>query len=127
MANDLISRADAIDAVNSYLALSAVSRTIQNMTSIQEILEKLPSADVVHREVVSQIQWERDTAISQLKDLGYGLGEKIRTDGDTISRTAAIDEAEEWIERYYCRRGGQRERDAIKNVISGMKKCSILR
>ena len=45
MANDLISRADAIDAFNSYLGLSAVSRTIQNMTSIQEILEKLPSAE----------------------------------------------------------------------------------
>lgn len=43
-------------------------------------------------------------------------------DGDTVYRQAAIDEAEEWIERYYCRRGGQRERDAIKNVIGGIKK-----
>lgn len=41
---DTIYRQDAIDAVNAYLGLSAVSRTVQNMTSIQEILEKLPSA-----------------------------------------------------------------------------------
>lgn len=45
---------------------------------------------------VEQIKWERDTAIQQLKDLGYGLGEKIRTDGDTISRQAAIDAISTW-------------------------------
>ena len=43
--SDTISRKEAIDAVNAYLGLSAVSRTIQNMTSIQEILENLPSAE----------------------------------------------------------------------------------
>ena len=42
---DTIYRQDAIDAINAYLGLSAVSRTIQNMTSIQEILENLPSAE----------------------------------------------------------------------------------
>ena len=45
MDNSLIKRQDAIDAINAYLGLSAVSRTIQNMTSIQEILENLPSAE----------------------------------------------------------------------------------
>ena len=45
MDNSLIKRQDAIDAINAYLGLSAVSRTIQNMTSIQEILEKLPAVD----------------------------------------------------------------------------------
>ena len=38
-----------------------------------------------------QIRWERDIAIQQLKELGYGLGEEIRTDDDLISRQAAID------------------------------------
>lgn len=42
---DTVYRQDAIDAINAYLGLSAVSRTIQNMTSIQEILENLPSAE----------------------------------------------------------------------------------
>lgn len=31
------------------------------------------------RGYVEQIKWERDLAIQQLKDLGYGLGEKPRT------------------------------------------------
>ena len=41
---------------------------------------------------------------------------------DLISRQDAIDEAEEWIETYSSGRGGQRERDAIKHVIDGIKK-----
>lgn len=41
---------------------------------------------------------------------------------DTISRQAVIDEAEEWIETYNSGRGGKRERDAIKRVISRIKK-----
>ena len=40
---------------------------------------------------------------------------------DCISRQAAIDEAEEWIEAVYCARGEQRERYAIKHVIAGIK------
>jgi hypothetical protein len=41
---------------------------------------------------------------------------------DCISRRAAIDEAEKWIKTYNSGRGGQREQDAIKHVISGIKK-----
>ena len=47
--------------------------------------------DTVSRTLFDQIVWERDTAIWQLRQLGYGFGEKIRTDGDLISRQAAID------------------------------------
>lgn len=36
--------------------------------------------------VFEQVKWERDVALEQLKELGYGLGEKIRTDEDCISR-----------------------------------------
>lgn len=32
--------------------------------------------DTVSRSAYEQIMWERDTAVQQLKDLGYGLGEK---------------------------------------------------
>lgn len=32
--------------------------------------------DMVSKEVVEQIMWERDLAIKQLNDLGIGLGEK---------------------------------------------------
>ena len=37
-----------------------------------------------------QILWERDIAIQQLKDLGYGLGEKPRECDDCVSREAVI-------------------------------------
>ena len=30
--------------------------------------------------VIDQYRWERDIAVEQLKELGYELGEKIRTD-----------------------------------------------
>ena len=55
---DTIYRQDAIDAINAYLGLSAVSRTIQNMTSIQEILEKLPSAQL-ERHYCRECKWSR--------------------------------------------------------------------
>lgn len=51
-------------------------------------------------EVLDQYKWERDIAIQQLKELGYGFGQEPKTYGDTISRQAAIDvasrECHEW-------------------------------
>ena len=46
-------------------------------------------------EVLDQYKWERDIAIQQLKELGYGFGQEPKTDGDTISRQAAIDAVSE--------------------------------
>ena len=40
------------------------------------------------QEPCEQIKWERDTAIKQLNELGYGLGEKIK---DCISWKALLD------------------------------------
>ena len=40
---------------------------------------------------------------------------------DPIDRQAAIDEAEEWIDAVYCDYDEQRERDAIRHVINGIK------
>ena len=51
-------------------------------------------ADTISRKLFDQIKWERDLAVSQLEALGYGLGEIPKTDGDLISRRAAIDIAE---------------------------------
>lgn len=41
--------------------------------------------------VFEQVKWERDIALGQLKELGYGFGEKIRTDEDCISRKSVLD------------------------------------
>ena len=35
--------------------------------------------DAISRGVFEQVMWERDVAIDQLKELGYGFGEKPRT------------------------------------------------
>ena len=48
------------------------------------------SETMVSKNCCDQIRWERDTAIKQLHDLGYGFCEKVR-DGDCISRKNAID------------------------------------
>ena len=92
--SDLISRADAIKELQTRLdnAYKWHMHTLDEdikICSEQAIatfieciltLKKLPSADYIE-----QIKWERDTAIQQLKDLGYSLGEKPRQ-GDLISR-----------------------------------------
>ena len=60
----------------------------QALLEIREMLEAQPETD--------QIRWERDTAIQQLADLGYGLGEKPRADGDCISRQAV----KKWLTKW---------------------------
>lgn len=42
--NGLIYRQAAIDAVNEWLKLYVINRTMSNITSIQDILRQLPSA-----------------------------------------------------------------------------------
>lgn len=67
---------------------------LPNIAVSQENFEKMQLLDDVpfgySQEYINQIKWERDLAIQQLNELGYGLGEEMRTDGDTISRRAAI-------------------------------------
>ena len=42
--SDLIDRQSALKAIDEYEKLSMVSQTVRNMTSLKEIVEKLPSA-----------------------------------------------------------------------------------
>lgn len=46
-------------------------------------LEQQPN--MVSRSAYEQVMWERDVAIVQLKELGYGLGEKPKTDWIPVS------------------------------------------
>lgn len=75
-ASDLISRRAAIDEVNSWLKDRMTDA--KNGKPLTDRLKDLPSAQPDTDEVVSQIKWERDMAVQQLKDLGYSLGEKPR-------------------------------------------------
>lgn len=65
-----------------------------NKVSLKDLVsDYLFQKDATTKEnlTVEQIKWERDVAIEQLKELGYGLGEKIRTSEDCISRKSVID------------------------------------
>lgn len=55
------------------------TRTYHQFYKAEDVDEQ-PTADVVSREAYEQIKWERDIAIAQLEELGYGLGEEIRHD-----------------------------------------------
>ena len=59
-------------------------------SGLREALGRVPSADYIE-----QIKWERDTAIRQLKDLGYSLGEKPRK-GDLIRKDDVLAEVMYW-------------------------------
>ena len=66
------------------------------------------------RGYIEQIKWERDLAIRQLADLGYGLGEKPRTNGDSISRQTAIDAmcdaCSDWCDEGVCKKASAIQR-----------------
>ena len=47
-------------------------------------------AETVPRSVFEQFKWERDLAIEQLEQLGYGFGEELRTDGELVKKTLAV-------------------------------------
>ena len=93
--SDLVDRQAAIEVIDAVFPVDPMkSEYAQGIACgaalAKTYVEQLPSAQP-DRELIEQLRWERDTAIQQLKDLGYGLGEKPRTD-DTISRQAAIAE-----------------------------------
>ncbi len=66
---DAISRADAVRVASGYC----------HPANIAKELAKLPPVTPKAECSCDQIKWERDMAIAQLKELGYGLGEKPRT------------------------------------------------
>ena len=52
--------------------------------------EPSDDAETVPRSVFEQFKWERDLAIEQLEQLGYGFGEELRTDGELVKKTLAV-------------------------------------
>jgi hypothetical protein len=57
-----------------------------------ELLCGEPCEDAVSRGVFEQVMWERDVAIDQLKELGYGFGEKPK-----MGHWIIIDDCEKFI------------------------------
>lgn len=86
---DSISRQAVADAINR-IECTRHTTWYEFYQKVITAVEKLPPAEP-KKGVIEQIKWERDVALEQLKELGYGLGEKIRAEKDCISRQAAID------------------------------------
>lgn len=73
------------DACNEIKDISFVDNIIPGQTfkdrnqtvAILTILELASKGEVFSKEVLTQIGWERDIAISQLEEIGKNLGEKM--------------------------------------------------
>lgn len=76
--DDYISRAAAIKAIDDLQDCYNGFSDTYDKACIIGVLGELPAADVVSAGAYKQTAWERDTALEQLKELGYSLGEKIR-------------------------------------------------
>lgn len=72
---------------------------------IKTINPQEPCEDMVSRGVFEQVMWERDIAITQLKELGYGLGEKPKT-GRWIKVIDKIDSLGNKTWHYKCDKCG---------------------
>ena len=69
--------------------IPTISEQVDALEMAIKALEQQPS-DTVSRGAFEQVMWERDVAIGQLKELGYGLGQKVEPCDDVVSREAAI-------------------------------------
>lgn len=74
--------------------------TIDACKGAIELLEQQPCEEYNYKALWEQVKWERDVAIEQLEQLGYSLGEKIRTSEDCISRQALIEKATSWDKHF---------------------------
>lgn len=63
-------------------------------------LEQQPCEEYNYKALWEQVKWERDVATEQLEQLGYSLGEKIRTSEDCISRQYLIEKATSWDKHF---------------------------
>ncbi len=85
-------------------------------------LEQEPCDDMVSRGVFEQVTWERDVAIEQLKELGYGFGEKPKT-----GRWVIAEDRTDWYDITYecscCKRAIIVPYDARNEVYKDYPYC----
>ena len=116
LAQDCIDRQAAIDALGGNVIVTSRESAKAVMDYIRgcaDRIRSLPSAQP-DRGYIEQIRWERDTAIQQLKELGYGLGEKPRTQPDLDEWCYSCSEYDS--ERHCCPRWNRVIRDALKDM-----------
>ena len=74
---DCISRQAVLDMMQMRLSGKELYKAVYELPPVTPKQE--PCEDTVSLGVFEQVMWERDTAIEQLKELGYGFGEKPKT------------------------------------------------
>lgn len=89
---DLLERFDEIDKEYE----GRPWNLLQILANINILIGQKSCDNVVSLSAYEQVSWERDVAIAQLKELGYGLGEKIKTCEDAVSRKAVLDMAKSY-------------------------------
>jgi len=122
------------DAVSRHRLLNDLKELIAAWEKYPVMAEEIKGVEAAigYVQTIPPVQPEPSDAVYRLYKRAYEAGqrnaqlEKAQLSGedatfDCISRQAAIDEAEEWIEAVYCDYEEQRERDAIKHVINGIK------
>lgn len=72
----------------------------EKMREAIKALEQQPCEEYNYKALWEQVKWERDVATEQLEQLGYSLGEKIRTSEDCISRQYLIERATSWDKHF---------------------------
>ena len=137
---DAISRQAAIDAIykmhmngkegvlhdlktetgSDALFAETIADVVETLEDLPSVNPQEPSNDMVSRGIFEQVMWERDVAIEQLKDLGYGLGEKPKTGlcEDAISRQAVCDYIAEFVNNEYS---SQAECEMVNAMIEGIQ------
>lgn len=106
---DAISRADAVKVASGYC----------NPANIAEELAKLPPVQPKPKVgcTCDQIKWERDMAIAQLNELGYGLGEKPK-----VGHWILLDECAN--SGYYCSECRKKVgKEGWSNTVKKIKYC----
>ena len=86
MTDDIISRQAAIDAVNAYFSISEINRTVQNMTSVQDIIKRLPSAQpgIIRCKDCKYFEYNKTYVVQGIPVLGHEVcnawGDGCKTD-----------------------------------------------
>ena len=73
---EYIEREKAYELARTSELYSDFHRSMADLTSLKELLEDTPTADVVPSAVLEQVMWERDMALETLKEHGIGFCEK---------------------------------------------------
>lgn len=76
-----------------YHAIRDLPNSVYTVEAFEMAIRALENQDrgVVSLGTYEQIRWERDVAISQLEELGYGLGEKIRKEDKEMGKPTLAD------------------------------------